>query len=119
MKQNTLTKEKRLISNLQFKYVLVNGHCFHNKVLTLYMAENKCGHVRLGVSVGKTNGNAVKRNRLKRLIREVFRKHQEQIPNNYDYLVMIKKGVKQTTFEQIKSSFLTLVISAKKVSDEN
>ena len=115
MKQNTLTKEKRLISNRQFKDVLVSGHCFHDRLLTVYMAENKCGHVRLGVSVGKTHGNAVKRNRLKRFIREVFRQHQEQIPNNYDYLIMIKKGVEQTTFEQIKSSFLTLVVSAKKL----
>ena len=59
------------------------------------MAENKCGYSRLGVSIGKSHGNAVKRNRLKRLIREVFQQCQEQIPNNFDYLVMIKKTVKQ------------------------
>jgi len=113
MKQHSLTKEMRLVSNEQFKDVLACGRRLNDNLLTVYMAENKCGYPRLGVSVSKTHGNAVKRNRLKRLIREVFRQYQEQIPNNYDYLVMIKKTVKQITIEQLRSSFLALVTSTR------
>ena len=112
MKQLSFSKEKRLISNEQFKDVLACGRCLHDNLLKVYMAENKCGYLRLGVSIGKSYGNAVKRNHLKRLVREVFRQNQEQIPNNYDYLIIVKKRIKQPTFEQIKKSFLTLVTSA-------
>jgi ribonuclease P protein component len=120
MKRLSFPKKKRLVSNKQFKDVLARGRRLSNGLLTLYMAENDCGYPRLGVSVGKSHGNAVVRNRLKRLLREVFRLSQEQIPPGFDYLLMIspqrpKKSEtgEQPTFEQIKASFSALVNSLR------
>lgn len=90
-------------------------------VLTLYMAKNDSGYSRLGVSVGKFWGNAVVRNRLKRLLREAFRQSQDQLPAGFDYLLMIsrsrgkpdksgsKETVRQLTFERVRASLLALV----------
>jgi len=119
-------KEKRLVSNKQFKAVLARNLRVSNAMLTLYMAENECGYPRLGVSIGRTCGNAVARNRWKRLLREAFRQNQNKIPAGFDYLIMIshpprllsktEAGVKQATFEQVKASFLALVIKAMQKS---
>jgi len=89
MKQFSFPKEKRLVNNRQFKAVLARGLRLSNGLLTLYMAENDCGYPRLGVSVSKSCGNAVVRNRLKRLLREAFRQSQDRIPAGFDYLLMI------------------------------
>ena len=58
-------------------------------MLRLYAAGNDLGMPRFGVSVGKSVGGAVVRNRLKRLAREAFRLHQHEIPPNFDYILII------------------------------
>lgn len=127
MKLFSLPKKKRLVSNRQFKAVLAHKLRVSDGLLTLYMAENDCGYAKLGVSVSKSYGNAVVRNRLKRLMREVFRQSQDCIPAGFDYLLMIShnwtikkdkaesngKTVKLPTFEQVKASFLALVAAAE------
>jgi len=94
----------------------------------LYMAENNCGYPRLGISVGKSCGNAVVRNRLKRLLREAFRQNQDRIAAGFDYLLMVsskwpekqdnsiedKKTQRQPTFEQVEASLVSLANAAVK-----
>ncbi len=81
----------------------------------LYLAKNELDYARLGVSVGKACGNAVVRNRLKRLFREVFRKNQTQIPAGFDYLIIVSASRKNNAkpsdfdFKSVKMSFLKLV----------
>ena len=126
LKQFFFSKKKRLAGNKQFEAVLARKVRVANGLLVLYAAENDCGYPRLGISVGKSCGGAVERNRLKRLLREAFRQSQDRISPCFDYLLMIspqlskklnksinsKEAVRQLKFEQVKASFLALAATA-------
>ncbi len=117
-----LPKNRRLASNRQFKAVLDHGRRATDGLLVLYMAPNDCGYPRLGVSVGKSLGNAVVRNRVKRLLREAFRQSQDRIPQAFDYVLMISPSILRRwkhanndgkaraalTFQRARESFLAL-----------
>jgi ribonuclease P protein component len=53
---------------------------------------NGLEYSRLGLSVSRRVGNAVVRNRWKRLVRESFRRHRAEIPAGYDFVVRPRRG---------------------------
>jgi len=62
-----------------------------NGWLTVYARPNGLSHCRLGLSVSKRIGNAVVRNRVRRLLREVFRLSKPRVAAGYDF-VLIPRG---------------------------
>jgi ribonuclease P protein component len=54
--------------------------------------EESGADVRLGVSVGRRVGNAVERNRVKRLLREAFWSLEESLPRTHDYVIVARPG---------------------------
>jgi ribonuclease P protein component len=123
MKRSSFPKKRRLASNRQFKAVLDQGRRVGNRLLVLYAAPNQYGYPRLGISVGKSSGKAVVRNRLKRLLREAFRLSQDRIPQGFDYVLMISPPLSRRlrdpqegaevlaslTSRQVQESFLALI----------
>jgi ribonuclease P protein component len=68
------------------------------------------GHPRLGLVVTRRLGKAVQRNRVKRLLREFFRRHQTGLPA-FDLVIMAKKGASALAYHQVEEELGRLLLS--------
>ena len=79
-------------------------HTRHLVVIARYRDNEE--PTRLGVTVSRRVGNAVVRNRLKRLIREAFRLQQWDLPASLDIVVVAKPAAKEASMVDIKREMM-------------
>jgi ribonuclease P protein component len=85
-----LPKRALLRKGWEFEHVYSGGKRLHGEGFTLVCRDNSIGSSRLGISVHRKIRGAVKRNRLKRIIRESFRLWQEEYPSGADIVFAVR-----------------------------
>ena len=100
--------ELRLRSKLQFDAIYAGGRRIDDKFFALRVKPNGLTHPRLGLAVAvKTAGNAVARNRLRRVIKESFRLEQYALPA-VDIVVAAKFPSREAPAPTLRASLATL-----------
>lgn len=82
----------RLRKRFEFRRVRNQGRRVHTKSFVLQVASSAKEQARLGLTVSRQVGGAVRRNRLKRLVREAFRLRRDLFPSGCDIVVIAKTG---------------------------
>ena len=100
-----MKKEYRVKKNEDISLIFKEGKSVANKQFVLYMLRKKeQEHFRLAVSVSKKLGNAVTRNRIKRLMREAVFQLSGDLKESYDYLLIARKPCVEMDFHEMKKS---------------
>lgn len=87
-----------------------------DQTLLVFAHDNGLPHARLGLSVSRKVGNAVQRNRWKRLLREAFRMEQQALPAGID-LVAIPRPDAEPSLAALRRSLRALArIAAGKLA---
>lgn len=109
-----MKKAYRIKKNTEFQLVFKHGKSVANRQFVIYiLKKNDQQHFRIGLSVSKKIGNAVVRNRVKRLIRETFKELKDELPVQYDFVVIARKPTADMNFHQVKSSLIHVLKLAK------
>lgn len=85
------SRRMRLATSRQFDEVYHSGQKRLTEPLMVHALPNNLDHSRLGLSVSRQVGNAARRNRIKRLLREAFRLMQSDLPGGYDLVITVRK----------------------------
>ncbi len=79
--------------NQEFQLIFEKGHSIHGRYLVVYFLRNSCHTNRFGVCAGKKLGTAVRRNYLKRILREAIRAISFPDQVGWDMLLVAKKQI--------------------------
>ena len=97
-----------LKNNADFQIVYKEGKSFANKYLVMYVKENDLGINRIGISVSKKVGNSVVRHRVKRLILESYRLHEDMFNSGLDMVIIARTTAKEKGYHEIESAVMHL-----------
>jgi ribonuclease P protein component len=95
-------KKERLLKRKDFVNLNQTGRRLYSKNFLILLKKNGLPFSRLGVTVTKKIGKAVKRNRIKRLVREFFRLNKSRLPKGYDICVIARSDVSKCKLQDIK-----------------
>jgi len=102
MKSLLFPKNERLLNRKDFVNLNRLGKRYRTEHFTVIFKENGLGISRLGITVSKKIGKAVKRNKVKRLLREFFRLNKKRFPKGFDVIVVANKGADGLIFWKIQ-----------------
>ena len=103
-----LPRSRILKKKKDFQAVYSRGKSYANRFLVLYVFRSNGFQGKVGFAAGKKLGNAVKRNRIKRLLRESYRMHQSEIEEGVSLLLVGRKAALAVKCQELEKVFLAL-----------
>ena len=82
-----MNKEKTIKKNHQFRWIIKKGKKVNKKTVRVFIANNKEKRNKMGIAVKKNIKSAILRNRVKRVIREVYRLEERKLKQHYNIII--------------------------------
>lgn len=109
MSSASFRKHERIRHRREFIRVYEQGNAIRSTSFVLHLLPHQPQHYcRLGITASRKVGNAVTRNRCKRLVRELFRRNKEKFPPGTDIVVVVTREMVGKTYADLEAELLEL-----------
>lgn len=112
-----LPKDCRLRKRREFLRVYAKGRRFDGRLLTAFVIPSDARFHKLGITASKKGiGNAVERNRAKRLLREAFRLSKaelNELQNGYEWVLNARRGLLRVKLGTVLQDFRQIIVNLK------
>lgn len=82
-----MNKEKTIKKNYQFRWIIKKGKKVNKKTVRVFIINNKEKKNKMGIAIKKNIKSAILRNRVKRVIREVYRLEEKKLKQHYNIII--------------------------------
>lgn len=116
-----MKKTKMMKKNYEFRNVLSKGNYYSGKCIEAFIKKNGKETINfLGIAIGVKLAKAVKRNHIKRLIRENYQFYETSIKSGYSIIFLWKKktNIREATFQSIKKDMKLIFDKAKMIEEK-
>lgn len=90
-----------LKENKDFRRLYYRGKSEASPVLVTYVMKNRLGFTRVGITSGKKIGNAVKRNRARRVIRAAFVQCEDRLSGSFDIVFVARTKTTEVKMQRV------------------
>ena len=97
-----------LKQNYLFRRLYSRGRHRADSFLAMYCRRNGTQRNRVGITVSAKLGKAVRRNRVRRRLREIYRLNEERFRPGQDIVIVARSRAMQASYRQLEQSCLTL-----------
>jgi len=104
----TFSKAERLQRGWQFRRVYEAGQCLRGRLLVLYVMAEPSEPTHVGVVTSRRIGNAVVRNRARRLLREAYRLNKQKLNDHLQLVMVARSAIRDRKLRDVEAEMLSL-----------
>ena len=95
-------------SSREYTEIINTNKCKRNKYFSVYYRKNNDKN-KYGITVPKKTGTALIRNKIKRRVKNIIDNNKNIVQKNYDYVIIVKKGIIDLTYQEMEKELLKLL----------
>jgi len=105
----SITPKERIRKKRDFLLIYKNGNRYRDRYFTVVFLSNDLKYSRLAVVVSKKVGNAVKRNKIKRRIKALFRRNKDLLKDSKDLIFIVKPNIVKASWEILRKDYIKAI----------
>jgi len=105
----TLSPQERIRKKKDFLLLYIKGKRYRGKYFNLIYLSNNLGFSRMATVVSRKVGNSVKRNKIKRYMRDLFRRNKERLKDHVDMVIIPKKDILDLPWTSLQKEYLSAI----------
>ena len=107
----TLSPQERIRNKKEFSLLYKKGNRYRGKYFNLIYISSDLSFSRMAVVISKKVGNAVKRNKIKRQMRTLFRRNKDLLESSFDILIIAKIEILEASWPMLKEEYFAALKS--------
>ena len=107
----TLGPQERIRKKKDFLYIYKKGRRHRGKYFNIIYLSSDSSFSRMAVVISKKVGNAVKRNKIKRWMRTLFRRNKDLLESSFDIIIIAKKEILEASWLKLQEDYFIAIKS--------